>query len=207
MSDKSNEQISNLMDGELEINASKFLLKRMATDESLSNTWDSYHLIKSCLQKESREPLIIDVAGLVCQQLSHKKCSSIKHEIISTPPHIHRWLKPVIGVGIAASVAIMSVFMLQNQQVDGLQSESYINVAQNNVVKPIKTTISANVATSGKIIVPPPSLSRFPSVSAGNSYNYNQDFSHTVNMPYLLIINQKSDNRQLSPMRIKDVSD
>ena len=207
MSDKSNEQISNLMDGELEINASKFLLKRMATDESLSKTWDSYHLIKSCLQKESQEPLVIDVAGLVCQQLSQEKGASIKRDTISAPAHINRWLKPVIGAGIAASVAIMSVFMLQNQQVDGLQSEPYINVAQNNVVKPIKTTISANVATSGKAIVPPPSLSRFPSVAAGNSYNYNQGFSHTVNIPYLLIINQNSDDRQLSPMRVKDVSD
>lgn len=51
MSDKSKQQISNLMDGELEINASKFLLKRMAADDSLSETWNNYHLIKSCLQK------------------------------------------------------------------------------------------------------------------------------------------------------------
>ena len=54
MSDKSNQQISNLMDGELEANASQFLLKRMAADKTLSQTWDNYHLIKSCLHVSSR---------------------------------------------------------------------------------------------------------------------------------------------------------
>ena len=72
MSDKAKQQISNLMDGELEINASKFLLKRMAADDSLSQTWDSYHLIKSCLQKEQNQPLVVDIAFRVTEQLNNE---------------------------------------------------------------------------------------------------------------------------------------
>ena len=210
MSDKSNEQISNLMDGELDNNASKFLLKRMASDEALSKTWDSYHLIKSCLQKEKHQPLIVDVAGRVSEQLG---LLNDKQEI-AQEPQLKNWLKPVFGMGIAASVAIMSVFMLQNRQVetpiDGLASAGSATIAHTIVQPPIRTNISANVATSDKTIVPPPSLSRFPSVSSKNTYNYNQGYSHNMNMPYLIIINQSGNsvNKQLSPpMRIKDVAD
>ena len=207
MSDKSNEQISNLMDGELEINASKFLLKRMAADKSLSKTWDSYHLIKSCLQKKSQMPLIVDVASKVIEQLSHEHLHFQNHKVIPQESRINRWLKPVIGVGIAASVAMMSVFMLQNQQLDGMELNSAINIVHNNGIKPLKTIISANVATSGKTIVPPPSLSRFPSISAKKLYDYNQGISHNMNTPYLIIVDQTTGKQQLSPMRIKDVAD
>jgi negative regulator of sigma E activity len=210
MSDKSNEQISNLMDGELDNNASKFLLKRMASDDALSKTWDSYHLIKSCLQKEKNQPLIIDIAGRVSEQLGLLKD---KQEIAAQEPQMKRWLKPVFGVGIAASVALLSVIMLQNRQIgtpiNGLATSGSASIAQTTVNLPIRTNISANVATSDKTIVPPPSLSRFPSVSSKNTYNYNQGYSHNINMPYLIIINQpvNNANKQLSPMRIKDVAD
>jgi negative regulator of sigma E activity len=208
MSDKSNEQISNLMDGELEVNASKFLLKRMAADKTLSKTWNSYHLIKSCLQKDAQQPLIIDVASNVINQLSNNS-RMINNDIVPETVHVNRWLKPLIGVGIAASVAFMSVFMLQSQQGNGLDIDgTHATIAQNNLVKPIKTAISANVATSDVAIVPPPSLSRFPSNSAKSLNNFNQGYSNSMNMPYLLIINhQPYENSQLSPLRIKDVSD
>ena len=207
MSDKSKEQISNLMDGELEINASKFLLKRMAADKTLSKTWNSYHLIKSCLQKEAQEPLIVDVASNVINQLANNS-QVVNNASVPEIAHVNRWLKPLIGVGIAASVAFMSVFMLQSQQGNGLDIDgTHATIAQNNSVKPLKTTISANVATSGVAIVPPPSLSRFPSNSAKNLNNFNQGYSNSMNMPYLLIINQPYENSQLSPLRIKDVSD
>ncbi len=205
MSDKSNEQISNLMDGELEINASQFLLKRMATDDSLSETWGNYHLIKSCLQKETQEPLIFDVAASVCQQLQNNRSGSIQQEVIEHKSAFNRWLKPLVGAGIAASVAITSVFMLQSQQTDSLQPQPVLNIA--NDIQPLKTSISANVATSGKTIVPPVSLSRFPSVSNNNTLRYNQGYSQNANMPYLMIINSSSESKSYSPILIEDVAD
>lgn len=203
MSDKSNQQISNLMDGELETNASKFLLKRMASDDSLKKTWENYHLIKSCLQKDKQDPLVFDVASRVCEELGMPK-----HETMKSKPHVNKWLKPIMGTGIAASVALMSVFILQNQQIDVLDPIVQNNVVQNTAIKPMKTSISANVATSGSVIVPPPSLSRFPSVSSKNISNYsNQGFPQNSQMPYLIIINKTTDQLQLSPMRIKNISD
>ncbi len=204
MSDKSNEQISQLMDGELEINASRFLLKRLATDESLSSKWDGYHLIKSCLQKQADEPLVFDVARQVRLRLESEQIDIDQPEMTTSNSSMQRWLKPLLGAGIAASVAIMSVFMLQNQQTEAVSVKPLVNVA--NDIQPMKTPISANVATSGKSILPPVSLSRFPSANSNNLIKNNQGFSHNVNMPYL-IINQKPESTPYSPIRIQDISD
>ena len=208
MSDKSNEQISNLMDGELEANASKFLLKRMASDDSLSHTWNNYHLIKSCLQKETTEPLVIDVAGRVCKQLSQQQFSQEVPETIRPEVKVNRWLKPIMGIGIAASVAFMSVSLLRNQQVDSelpIIVKNNANIEFSPLIKPIQATIAGGSST----LVPPPSLSRFPSVSAESSGNFNQGLSYNMAAPYIIIINQSANAKikQLSPIRIQDISD
>ena len=210
MSDKAKQQISNLMDGELEINASKFLLKRMASDKSLSQTWDSYHLIKSCLQKKTQEPLVVDVAFLVTQQLSNNpELVKIEHEV-KNKAKVHPWLKPVLGLGIAASVAFMSVVMLQTQDINSDNSTTTTLANNNNAIaQPFKPAISARYASSDKSLVPPPSLSRFPSVSAKNSMQYNQGFSQNMTTPYMIIINQtdEANKIQQAPIIIKNVSD
>lgn len=205
MSDKSNEQISNLMDGELDINASQFLLKRMASDNSLSSTWNSYHLIKSCLQKQASEPLIVDVAYNVTQQLSHQK-----PELFTQKPMSNKWMKPILGMGIAASVAFMSVSLLKNQQ--GLSvdtnTEKLPSIVQENIAQPLKTNISANVATASSAIVPPPSLSRFPSISTQETVNHNQGFSRNMNIPYLIILNDaQKTSKSFSPIIDEEVTD
>ena len=205
MSDKSNQQISNLMDGELEVNASQFLLKRMAADDSLSSTWNSYHLIKSCLQKQDSEPLIVDIARKVTQELSHEAPL-----VVMKKSNKNRWLKPVLGLGIAASVAFMSVTLLQNQQGIGnsVDLEKTPSIVQENIAQPFKTNISANVATASSAIVPPPSLSRFPSISSQESVNYNQGFSRNMNVPYLIIVNDGQNNQNhYSPIVVEEVTD
>ena len=209
MSDKSNEQISNLMDGELEINASKFLLKRMAADKSLSEKWESYHLIKSCLQRQSGEPLVIDVAAKVCQQLSQQHVGISQDFTTDTKQKVlHKWLKPVLGMGIAASVAFMSVFLIQNKTETGVSPNNQQTIALQTGLRPLPVNISANIVSGSQSIVKPPaSLSRFPSVSAKNTFNYNQGFSQTNSMPYMIIINQSEANKNLTPLRIDKLSD
>lgn len=213
MSDKSNEQISNLMDGELEVNASKFLLKRMASDDSLSQKWDKYHLIKSCLQKEKQEPLMVDVASRVTAQLikdSNSVNSPLNIEVKPKASRLHKWLKPVMGLGIAASVAFMSVLMIQNQGVENgaepILNNTFVGTTPANSFLENNISASATVVASGKTILPPPSLSRFPSLSAKNT---NINYMQNVNTPYLIIINQSTQNtnKHLSPIRIEDISD
>ncbi len=201
MSDKSNEKISNLMDGELEVNASRFLLKRMASDASLSQTWERYHLVRSCLQKSDSEPLSIDIASQVSQQLGLQS-----HEVVPQIKTMHKWLKPVMGIGIAASVAFMSVIMLQNQKIDDV---SPTNTLVHNTNQP---TIKVNVPAAqlvGSSRTVPAYLSRYPSLSAKESSVYNERTNSLNNAPYIYIINQnqKNTNSQLTPLKMKDIAD
>ncbi|MCB1603189.1 MAG: sigma-E factor negative regulatory protein [Gammaproteobacteria bacterium] len=221
MSDKSKQQISNLMDGELEINASKFLLKRMAADDSLSETWNNYHLIKSCLQKEKDEPLFFDIASEVGNILRREQRTT-GHDTAQVKER--RWMKsfkPVLGMGIAASVAFLSVMMIQNRTINNGINELEVN-GNNIIVVNDKnsegltapdTNISANLAAAsgGQILVPPPSLSRFPSVSATRSNNvYAHNFSQPAVVSYIFYVDeneQGKDNNQQTPMTVKDISE
>lgn len=215
MSDKSKQQISDLMDGELEMNASKFLLKRMASDDSLSQTWDNYHIIKSCLQKTDEEPLVIDVASRVSRHLNHEIRLKTK-DIPTTDKQglFHKTIKPVLGLGIAASVAFVSVLMIQNRDINGVDSPVN-NIVINDKVRSAQIQapdagISANLAaaSSGEILIPPPSLSRFPSVSAGSNNVYSHNFTQPVNASYIFYINEDQNSKaSATPITIKDISE
>lgn len=203
MSDKSNEKISNLMDGELEVSASRFLLKRMASDSSLSQTWERYHMVRSCLQKDESEPLAIDIASQVSRRLGLES-----HEVITETKSIHRFLKPVIGIGIAASVAFMSVLMIQNQQIDSVQPNTVQAVVQNKTQATLKVNVpAAHLVGSSRTV--PTYLSRYPSLSAKESSIYNEKTNSLSSAPYIYIINQNQagNNSHLSPLKIKDVAD
>lgn len=108
MSDRSHEKISVLMDGEMDPNAIRFLVKRMVSDQALSQTWNRYHLIRGCLQKQANEPLVINVAEQVLERLGVRDYA----EPVQAAG-LQRWLKPIAGVGIAASVALTAVLLVQ----------------------------------------------------------------------------------------------
>ncbi len=124
MSDRSHEKISVLMDGELESNAIRFLVKRMVSDPALGQTWNRYHLIRACLQKSLDEPLVVNVADQVLSRLGVRD-----YHQSEKPTRLYRWLKPVAGMGIAASVAVTAVFLLQQspaKRTTGGQPETFL---------------------------------------------------------------------------------
>ncbi len=113
MSNQSNQNISELMDGELKKDCSRFLLKRMQTDAQLSNKWDSYHLLRSYLQQNNDAPLVHDLGKQVLKKLASDQTR------VDMQPAVHSrisvWLKPIIGSAIAASVAVVAILTVNNQ--------------------------------------------------------------------------------------------
>jgi len=94
------EHLSSLMDGELSQETGLFVARRMSADSELGQTWERYHLIRECLRrpggKWSALSLSVDVEAV--------------QPVAIEPPR--RWLKPLSGLAIAASVAAMAVLVV-----------------------------------------------------------------------------------------------
>ncbi|HKJ18097.1 MAG TPA: sigma-E factor negative regulatory protein [Xanthomonadales bacterium] len=107
MNKDSKEHISQLMDGEIGGDTGRFVLRQLEASGELRDTWARYHLIRDCMRYQDR--------GLAGGELSDRVRSSIDQpatpaEIGSTGTRVGaRWLRPVAGLAIAASVALMAV--------------------------------------------------------------------------------------------------
>jgi sigma-E factor negative regulatory protein RseA len=103
MDKESCEHLSCLMDGEINRDTSRFLVRRLGSDSELRATWARYHVVRDCLRHQE--------GNLAGDGFSHAVQQALLDD--STPEASHRlsakWLKPVSGFAIAASVALMAI--------------------------------------------------------------------------------------------------
>ncbi|MGD8384784.1 MAG: RseA family anti-sigma factor [Lysobacterales bacterium] len=103
MDEKFLQHLSSMMDGEISRDAGIFLTRRLASDESLCAKWERYHLIRDCIRQPGGKMVVSGLSAKLNATLdaesAHKK-----------PAWRHpRWLRPVSGTAIAASVALMAL--------------------------------------------------------------------------------------------------
>ncbi len=126
---ESKEHLSCLMDGELEPQAQRFLLRRLADDAGMSATWRRYHLVRACLHQE------MSSAGCIAKRVSAALDSEPLPSIERTMP---RWFKPLAGSAIAASAALFAIVAINNSLLErtqpGLQDDQPGFVAQPTVL-------------------------------------------------------------------------
>ena len=136
MNDAIRMQLSAFVDGELPENEAELLLRRMSQDENLRREVGEFLAIGR---------LIRDEAGLAATDRLHERIAAAidDHEkpVIADgdtgTAGANRSLKPVTGVAIAAAVALVAIFGLQqNTAVDELPAADVIPVA-NEVVPSI----------------------------------------------------------------------
>jgi len=118
MSKETLENLSCLMDGELPSDAGRFLVRRVGADEGLSDTWQRYHLIRDCLRRPG-EPVAlstfrIDEAQLELDPPSDQMSGSDAERGQADAGHRSRWLRPLAGGAIAASVAAAAITVVVN---------------------------------------------------------------------------------------------
>ena len=107
MSKESLEHLSSLMDGELSRETGLFLTRRLASDEAMCETWERFHLIRDCIRQPGSKQLVTGLSmGLVDDEPTHSQFFQSRN----------RWLKPVSGLAIAASVALMAIVVTTPQQ-------------------------------------------------------------------------------------------
>lgn len=97
------EHISSLMDGELSRETGLFLTKRLSADKELTGAWERYHLIRDCIRQPGTRAPVVD--------LSLRMKNALADEVNEPAQNwtVNRWLKPVSGIAIAASVALMAI--------------------------------------------------------------------------------------------------
>jgi sigma-E factor negative regulatory protein RseA len=102
MNDQIPEQLSALMDGELEKDSSRFLFKRMEHDEELAATWQRYHLVREVLRDSRGRFASPGFADSLAERIAAEPAPA-------QSPQVRGWLRTVAGFAIAASVAIVAV--------------------------------------------------------------------------------------------------
>lgn len=110
MSKESLEHLSSLMDGEISRESGMFLTRRLSSDDALCETWERYHLIRDCIRQPGGK--------LVVSGLSEKLNAKLASEDTPTVSmrRTRQWIKPVAGLAIAASVALMAIVVTAPQQ-------------------------------------------------------------------------------------------
>ena len=103
MSKDTREHLSALVDGEISSDTSRFLVKRLGSDVELRATWARYHLVRDCLRHQEGEIAHDDLCARISKAIENEQVEMQK------PPVSRRWLKPVGGMAIAASVALMAI--------------------------------------------------------------------------------------------------
>lgn len=103
MSNESREHLSCLMDGEISRDTGRFLVRRLGADQELCATWARYHLVRDCLRHQE--------GGLIGTGLSGKVREAIEDDAAPRPVRKRNpaWLKPVAGLAVAASVALLAI--------------------------------------------------------------------------------------------------
>jgi sigma-E factor negative regulatory protein RseA len=108
MSEHIQEQISALVDGELPAAEQRLLLERLARDPALRARWANYHLISDSLRQ--------GLAPLTDPGLAERVTAAVEAEPARPSARPSRWqnaVKPVAGLAVAASVAVVAVLALQ----------------------------------------------------------------------------------------------
>ncbi len=112
MTDNINEQISALLDNELDPTEARNALDHLQGDDSLRQQWDRYHLIGDAMRGEAVRLSTESIADRVRARLESEAITGTSDQpipISRNPRYRARWLKTAGGGLLAASVAAITV--------------------------------------------------------------------------------------------------
>ena len=109
MNEALKEQISAFVDGELSEHETELLLRRLAQDKTLRDAVERYMAIGRNMRREPEIARMAELRGRVAQAIDgqEKAQAGVERQGVS------RHIKPVAGMAVAASVAIVALFGLR----------------------------------------------------------------------------------------------
>ena len=194
MTDKLNEKISALMDHQLSAPEGDELAGRIAHDSSLRDCWARYHLIGDALRNNGRNNLPDnikhDLAARVAKVIDAEAPLPISLDIYRhTKTRTAAFFKPVVGMAIAASVAMVAIV--------SFNMTSGVNpTGQQLVMAPLQN--SASMMSAQSVIAPAPAAPQItdPALANPRLAGYLEDHSKYSNtslvqgqmLPYVRIV-------------------
>ncbi len=104
MDPSSREDLSALMDGELDAEPTRFLLRRLDHDPELGATWSRWHLIRACMASDSARM----TAPGHDTDFASRIAAALVDERAQPQPRRH-WAQYVGGGALAAGVAVVAL--------------------------------------------------------------------------------------------------
>lgn len=95
------QQLSAFLDGELERDQARFLVKRLPADAELSARWQRWHMVRDCLRGQTSAPLRSDFAARIALAIQDEAAPSRGFAAVAL-----RWAG---GFAVAASVAVAAL--------------------------------------------------------------------------------------------------
>jgi len=187
MNEELDSQLSAMFDNELPAAECELLARRLSRDDELKARWSRYAAISATLRAEGGARLNANLAVRVSQAISVEPAVITKPEPVAQPlprKFAPRWVMPVGGVALAASVAAAAILFLRYES--PLQQ-----VAQTPPVATTNQTLvarSVGTATPDSYTVPKtlPRRSIVPSTQLANYVVAHSEFSSPVNRRNLL---------------------
>ena len=138
MSKESLEHLSSLMDGELSRETGLFLTRRLSSDKEMCDSWERYHLIRDCIRQPGSKQVVTGMCARLSASLEAEELPSV------TNWRTNRWLKPVTGMAIAASVALMAIVVTAppTGEFPGSEEASLSNAVNQPFVSPNTLSIT-----------------------------------------------------------------
>jgi len=141
MSDQIREQVSAFLDGELPNSETELLLKRLARDGELRESFGRYALIGEAVRGGTSSLMTRGFAGRVNLAIDGEPVPANGHIPQSRAP---RWWRPFATATVAAGVAAVAVVALQHRAVaPGLRSGAVVT-AQNAAARAQPSLLAQN---------------------------------------------------------------
>lgn len=134
------EQLSDLMDGELDATQARFLLRRMDHDQSLRARWARWHGLRAALSQPltAGPGFAAGIAAVIeAEPAPEAGAEQSKVPQSGRADKTTAFLKPLAGLGVAAAVAAVAINLAQTGPGNNggpIESESGLSAAQRSAL-------------------------------------------------------------------------
>lgn len=146
------QQMSALMDGDLAADEARFLLRRLQHDQDLAGCWERWQLCGDVLRGQGRAPAPAGFAARVAQAIAADAAAKDAAPL-AQPPRPRHLLARWGGGALAASVALVALFMARQQS-------------------PQEVPVGEGTQVASAQAAPPPAAPQVPSAPAPDAEAY-----------------------------------